>query len=247
MKQCLYAGIIILLFFANAGANPDILREMADKANSAYETRDYAGAIELYSAIIHRGVINGYVAYNLGNAYFKNGQTGRAVLWYERALRLIPRDRDLRFNSVLMDRITGAEEEGFITHLLIRFDRLMTLNELTALILAVHLGLIVCLFFVITIKTVIARRISAGLAAAYAVMFLWWWVKVDREIRSEYGVVVVSQSEVRNGPGDDFTVGFIVPEGRKVLFIRRKDGWREVGVRERGLKGWIKEEEVDKI
>jgi tetratricopeptide (TPR) repeat protein len=44
------------------------------------------------------GTDNGKLFYNLGNAYLKNDDLGRALLWYERALKRIPDDPDLRFN-----------------------------------------------------------------------------------------------------------------------------------------------------
>lgn len=64
----------------------------------AYKSGDYATAIEHFQALVDGGFPNGQLYYNLGNAHFKSDHLGAAIWWYERALRLMPRDPDLRFN-----------------------------------------------------------------------------------------------------------------------------------------------------
>lgn len=67
------------------------------EGNSAYQNKDYAAAIDAY----HKALDQGHtvaVHYNLGNAYLQNGQPGKAVLHYERALLLQPGHPDVRAN-----------------------------------------------------------------------------------------------------------------------------------------------------
>jgi len=68
------------------------------EAGLFYKKGNYPSAINQYADIISNGKESGQLYYNLGNSYFKNGQLGKAVLNYERALLLIPRDSDLNFN-----------------------------------------------------------------------------------------------------------------------------------------------------
>jgi len=75
------------------------------RANEA-AVRDPAAAKELYQKAIMRfeliasrgGIRNGKLHYNIGNAYFRMGDLGRAILHYRRAERLIPNDPNLRQN-----------------------------------------------------------------------------------------------------------------------------------------------------
>ncbi|NJL58891.1 MAG: hypothetical protein HC887_03790, partial [Desulfobacteraceae bacterium] len=48
---------------------------------------------------------------NLGNAYLRNNDPGHALLWYERAMRLIPDDPDLKFNYGYAMSLTKDEKE----------------------------------------------------------------------------------------------------------------------------------------
>ena len=64
-----------------------------DRANTAYINGDYHAALEMYERILAGGMGSAKLYYNLANACFKEGQTGRAILFYHRALRLAPRQR----------------------------------------------------------------------------------------------------------------------------------------------------------
>ena len=68
------------------------------EANLAYKNERFQAAADGYLDLIARGRVNGTVYYNLGNAYLRLGMIGRAILFYERARLLTPRDDDLLFN-----------------------------------------------------------------------------------------------------------------------------------------------------
>src|SRR5689334_19162351 len=69
-----------------------------EEANKLYEQGKYAEAAAAYEnlAPAHNGSPALY--YNLGNAWFKAGQNGRAIAAYRKAEMLSPRDPNLRFN-----------------------------------------------------------------------------------------------------------------------------------------------------
>src|SRR5205814_513210 len=68
------------------------------QGNAAYKAGDYAGAAGAYERLLNAGLASGPLYFNLGNAYFKNGHVGQAILNFERAHRLMPRDPDVRAN-----------------------------------------------------------------------------------------------------------------------------------------------------
>ena len=89
--------VVALGLFALQGRAAENARLFID-AVEAYRTGDYDLAVQKWSTIAATGIQNGELYYNLGNAFLKNEQLGEALLWYERALRLLPNDPDLRFN-----------------------------------------------------------------------------------------------------------------------------------------------------
>src|SRR5882724_4891553 len=64
-------------------------------ANQLYDSGKFAEAAAAYEKIEPK---TAYVYYNLGNAWFRQGKLGLAILNYERARRLTPRDPDILAN-----------------------------------------------------------------------------------------------------------------------------------------------------
>ena len=75
-----------------------------------YKEDRFADAAAAFTTIADDGVRNGKLYYNIGNACFKNGDIGHALLWYERALKLLPHDPDLRFNYEYVQTLTRDEK-----------------------------------------------------------------------------------------------------------------------------------------
>ena len=72
--------------------------QLWDRANTAYVNGDYHAAAEIYEGILAQGLSSVKLYYNLANAYFKEGQLGKSILFYRRALRLAPGSDDIRYN-----------------------------------------------------------------------------------------------------------------------------------------------------
>ncbi|MDE5629275.1 MAG: tetratricopeptide repeat protein [Muribaculaceae bacterium] len=85
---------------------------IGEQADSAYMAEDYSGAIELYTRSIELNGHSSDIHYNLGNAYYRNGKLGKAVVEYERALRLSPANADARTNlEFVKSRIQDRPED----------------------------------------------------------------------------------------------------------------------------------------
>ncbi len=84
----------------------------AQQADSAYNKENYREAISLYLESLARDGQSATVYYNLGNAYFRNDNLGKAVISYERALRINPTDADARQNlDFVRSRIQDRPED----------------------------------------------------------------------------------------------------------------------------------------
>ena len=93
--------LILTLLLVAAGV-PVLHAGTWDDANAAFAAGDYAKAAPLYQETIDREGFTAARLFNLGNAYAKLNQTGPAVLCYERAALLAPRDADIRANLKLI-------------------------------------------------------------------------------------------------------------------------------------------------
>lgn len=67
------------------------------QANANYAEGNYTEAVQQYQEVLAEQP-SAEVYYNLGNAYFKQGELSQSILAYERALRLKPTMKDAKHN-----------------------------------------------------------------------------------------------------------------------------------------------------
>ena len=83
-------------------------RTFADAAK-AYDENRLPEAIAGWQALADEGQALPEVLFNLGNAYYRHGDLGEAILAYRRAQRLAPRDPDVRANLGFAAQSAGIE------------------------------------------------------------------------------------------------------------------------------------------
>src|SRR6187401_894746 len=84
-------------YFVGAAPAADALNKF-ETGNKLYEERKFAEAAAAYQGIVDSGLGSPALYFNLGNALFKSGQNGRAIVAYQRAAQITPRDPDVRAN-----------------------------------------------------------------------------------------------------------------------------------------------------
>ena len=90
-------GLLLMVSVVTSAMATENARIFMD-GTAAYGKGDWPAAIEAFEQLADKGIENGRLFYNLGNAYLKNDDLGHALIWYERALKYIPHDPDLNFN-----------------------------------------------------------------------------------------------------------------------------------------------------
>ena len=114
--------ILALSFLATAvpvtAGEPEILFR---KGNEAYADGKFLEAAGFYQEILRYGIEDPRVEYNLGNAAFKLGHLGGAILHYRRAALLDPTDDEIRGNvefaeSTRIDRIVRPESAAAVSY-----------------------------------------------------------------------------------------------------------------------------------
>ena len=214
--------------------------DLFTQGNEAYAQGNFAQARDLYERIAGQRHASAELSFNLGNAYYRLGQLGKARLWYERAAAQRPGDEDVRHNRSLVRAQAQEpdEDDGFRR-------------------LAGWLPFLLWALF--AVNAVFFALLGVGLFRSDE--WGWWgrWVSgillalmlalalVARSQREPRGVVVEHRVEVRTGPGPDYRVGFIVPEGQSVVLFESDNDWRQVGVPEKGLKGWVPSAAVEPV
>lgn len=92
---------------SDAAAQSAEARRHFEAGNQQYEQDHFPEAIAGYRSALDAGYASGALYYNLGTAYFRTGDLGRAILYYEKARRLLPRHPKLRHSLDVVRSNTG--------------------------------------------------------------------------------------------------------------------------------------------
>lgn len=217
------------------------------QANALYLEGKFSQVIEAYQNLLNADADNPTLHYNLGNAYFKSNQLGKAVAEYQRAYDLYPRDSDILFNlEFALNRSGENLTSADIPRALYRAFTFFSLKELEGLTWAFYWALLLslCLW---TLRR--SEKIKSWTFAFLALSLFWgsWWGLRKTAAGGPLAVTLSSNSEVRNGPGENFSAAFTLPEGRRLQILSERGDWLEVGVLKEGVKGWIHKESVLRI
>lgn len=216
-------------------------------ANQLIAAGNYAEATQIYEQLIAQGVNDSTVFYNLGNAYYGLGDTGRAVLNYQRALQLAPRDGDIRANLALARNQAQDPFENTAPGPLAIVASLtgawLNLDE-TALIMLGLWFLTGILLLVWRQMTVSKRRHLVGMIAA--VMFLFTMIgglSLGSRLLTTYtqpeGVIVAKTVAVSDEPGGDSATGLALPGGTTVNLTEVRGDWAHLTTSGNAQKGWV--------
>jgi tetratricopeptide (TPR) repeat protein len=115
-----------------------------DQANIAFAQKDYPRAASDYEAIIAHQGFSAPVLFDLANTYYQSGKIGLAIVNYERAQLLAPRDADIAFNLHMARIKAGVADRPIpVVERAVRFLSLNTLSWIGATaILLIGVGIV---------------------------------------------------------------------------------------------------------
>ena len=228
--------------------------ELFEKANQAYNQKEYSQAITLYEDLVKEGYVDAIVYYNMGNAYYKDGQLAKSLLWYERALRLEPANEDIKHNIAFVNQQTidkmEIQPEFFLKEWIGAIQNLFPSRGWA--ILSVVLGVCLCVSVVLmlvfsTSKGRTSMFLSACVCFILAIVSITFAnLQAKNAHRTDEAVIMRKMLTVKSTPDTSGTDLFTVHEGLKVRITDEAGSWIEVRFAN-GNKGWIMKETVEII
>jgi tetratricopeptide (TPR) repeat protein len=243
MKRTLFLfGLIFAAGILYGSENP---LAQFNAAVDAYKKGEFRQAIAQYEAFAAEHGANAALYYNLGNACYRDGQIGRALVNFERARRLAPHDADICANRDFVRQQVKEPEPPLSDRISEMLCGIASLNTMLALCSALYIFLIagsIAWFFTRRRPLII---VNAALVMAGVVAAALLYVKIDREVLTHSAVVISGPADVRNGPGGDSSIGFTLPEGRTVTVLGGNGEWAAIGLPSEGLRGWIEKKNIE--
>lgn len=224
-------------------------------ANRLFEAGNYGEAIQVYEELVAQGVEDSALFYNLGSAYYRSGDLGRAILNFRRAAELDPRDPDIRANLALAQSQAADPFEqaapGPLNALANLTRNWMTLNE-TALL---ALGLwFLAGFGVLVIWSLEPGKLRSAIQYAWIVVVLFLLLgglslgsRLYAERARPEGIVVAPVVAISSGPGANFDSGISLTSGAPVNVVETRGPWARLDAPGDETDRWIPLEAVETI
>ena len=252
MSRVWRAVLIVVLcipsVFKGSQAQDETWERLFFESNQAYRESRFQEAIEGYRKLIQSGHKNGHFYYNLGNAYFRLHDLGRAILNYERARLLIPRDVDLNFN---LRNAYGQTRDVLSTSPNILTMTFFWLNDMSLDELFWAFALLNFLFWGVLLMRLVLR--SEWMYYLSLILLIFWlmaaasfglkWYQVKSDSRA---VILQEQVSVLSGPDIRDTILFELHAGTIVHLERKEEGWSLVRLPDE-KRGWVKSDVIGAI
>ena len=215
-----------------------------EAANQAYDQGNFSEAKAGYEKLVDGGDWSANVFYNLGNADYRLGASGRAILDYERALALDPAHPEAQANLAVLRKQTGARVRA-VAWLDAVFGwqsvDVWTVVAAVAGWFAV-LGLALIFSGKRAEKSGLWLMTIAGLAiCACAAGALWW-----RGQESALAIIVAQQTEARLAPADSAGLAEALPAGSRVQVLSERGEWIYCILPGAG-RGWIPQNALERV
>lgn len=250
--------VIIVSFFAlystSVCAKNDVSAAVWDSANTAYIEADYETAIKNYEQLLDSGYESARLYFNLGNAYFKKGMNGRAILNYNKALKLAPGNDDIRYNlSIANTYVQDKIEEVpvfFVKRWLINLGRSLSGNAWAVLSLVFFALMLVGVGAYLLLRRMMWQKIGFYGAVVSVLLFVAsvFYASVERsaQLNPQEAIVMATAAPVKSSPDEGSKDIFVLHEGTKVHVEGKLGDWREIRIAD-GNKGWVETASIEMI
>lgn len=236
-------GALTLAHLATASAELD---DAWTRGNQEFAGGHFREAVELYQSLAGAGETSAALFYNIGNAHYRLGEFGQAILSYERALALEPHQPEVEANLRLVrDKARALELKPN------RVEQLVAYTTPTQYSVVAAIGFWIAAFALTGLY--LSRRRSALLlaltmlglftfaAAAYALYTL-----ESGSGGHALAIVTAKSIEARLATADSAGTVLVLPAGSEVRILSTRGDWTYAAL-PNDLRGWIPANSAERV
>jgi tetratricopeptide (TPR) repeat protein len=239
-----FVGAMLAFFMATrVFAQPDA---QFTKANQEYAEGHFKEAATGYEALVRSGQWNANLFYDLGNAYFRTGDFGRAILNYERTLALDRHHPEATANlQIARDEARALEMQP---NQLERYLQFASANQYSI----IAAGAFWLMIFAVA-TMIFARRRSRALIAFSMCCLLLCVFAVWAIYRLEHGndgralaIVTGKNVQARLATADTANSVLALPPGSEIKVLSTRGDWMYAAL-PNDLRGWIPAKDAEPV
>lgn len=243
--SCILFLCMALLMGKTSFAHKDLKAPL--EAEKFYTEKKYKEAIASYESLLKEGYTSYKLHYNLGNAYYKNKELGKAIYHYELANKLEPNNEDVLTNLRIANEKTidkiESKENFFLS--VIKSGLVNALSTsgwawLSIISLIASLGLF---FLFFTSQNLLLKRIGffAGFLCflVFPTSMVLGFSALNDKQNNKFAIITARETRTHEEPSDASGSKFSLHEGTRVRVLETNDEWTNIKL-ENGNEAWIK-------
>jgi len=225
--------------------------DLHTKAEKLYAEKNYKEAIVVYESILKEGYTSYKLYYNLGNAYYKNKELGKAIYNYELAKELNPNNEDVKTNLKIANEKTidkiDSKENFFMSVIKSGLiNVLSTAGWAWLSIISLALAFIGMFTFFMP-KNIFLKRVGFFAAALSFIVFAMSMVLGFSALKDKqhvkFAVVIAREIRTHEEPVSASPSKFTLHEGTRVKVIETNPEWTNIKL-ENGNEAWVPTEDI---
>lgn len=256
MKKIIFITLFLFIIPGVLSAQVSDRERFFVKANSYYSSEQYDLALDFYKQIENSGLVSFELYYNIGNCYYRLGQIGKAIQYWEKAKQLNPRDPQVNHNLELArlqitDKMVLPEPFFLI-------QAWWDLRDILGVSRSFRLSgyfLMITLLFVFISRVIWKKRALKRVANPFIIFFSILFIlsislffNVNHYVKNhQFGILLSKNVEVKSAPHESSNTLFMLHEGSKVQILDQAGSdWYEIAYSE-DKRGWVKKKQIGEI
>lgn len=246
LKLFIHTIFISILSVSGSVALAQVPDSLFASANKLYQQERYIEALEQYQSIEKMELESASLYFNMANIYYRTNQVAPAVYYYEKALKLDPNDKDIRFNlgfanNMILDNIEPLPKslwQKFMEGVILRFT-----YETWSRIAVGLAFLFAVLFLMYHFSYSTGKKrfyfITSILSVIFVTTSLFFAYRNKHHMNTNIEAIIFAPAaEVKNAPTKSSEIYFELHEGTKVHILETLDNWKKIKIAD-GKMGWI--------
>lgn len=246
--------LLILFQLPDLSKAAQNVENIFNSANQNYKTGNFEFAASEYEKLISQGYEGTSLFYNLGNSYYRLGKLGKAILNYEKALKLSPGDEDVLHNLAFVNLKTVDKIETLPKFFLFQWWEnllgLFTVNGWSYFLLGLFLLILTCVVVYFFIKKIEYQKAAFLTGLFLSLIFLFTasilTINLNREMNWKFGIVMTTKLTAKTSPDYQSKDYFLIHEGLKVKIEDELQNWYKIKLPD-GKIGWVIKGELEII
>ena len=228
--------------------------DLFEKGNQQYANGNYQEAVNSYEEVAKQGYESAALYFNLANAQYKLNRIAPSVYYYEKALKLDPKNKDIQNNltfakNMTIDAITPLPQNTFKKW----YNSILSLFTIDGWAVVTVILVFVFVFafigYYFTVRTGMKRLLftTSFVALGLAVISLAISFQARSFDRNNRPAIVWSpEAEVKSEPNLRSDQTFLLHEGTKVHVLEETDDWKRIRIAD-GKEGWVTNTEIKEL